>query len=313
MDIEDSENHEAREWQALNASTAQTVQCFHKFQPFFETSHHTPEPLMEKVKIFVSYCSADRELREYIVEELNVHLKNYEGFTFTLWDDTAIDLGADWETTIENAMAECQAALLLVSPKFAASKYITEKELVEFFKRKKEEGFLIMPMLLRKYNFSRLEQLAKLNFFKTYHSEYGYSKPLLRNKLIPFDKLAEDENITDEKLNLYFNKLGEFIHTAVKNKFEKLTETPSGAAPHNEALTPDKSLTTRAELLAELNKPRGFRAVIAALEERRGEMDTTESTLMDDFSRRRKTAKSMDEQTLLKQDLEDFLEDATFL
>ena len=76
-----------------------------------------------------------------------------------------------------------------------------------------------MPVLIRDYNFSAFETLSALNFFKTYFSEYGFNKPIERNKLLPLDVLAENDNTTDRQLNNYYRKLADFIETAVKSHF----------------------------------------------------------------------------------------------
>jgi hypothetical protein len=173
----------------------------------------------KKINIFVSYSSKDRDLREILVEGLQSHLTHRKGFEYLQWTDKQIDLGADWKSTIEKALTESNVAILLVSSNFASSSFINQNELTEFFERQQKGGYLILPVLVRKYDFSQFEVLSKLNFFKTYHNEYDFNKPTERNKLLPFDKLAENENTTDEKLNLYYEKLADFIHTAISNKF----------------------------------------------------------------------------------------------
>jgi hypothetical protein len=102
----------------------------------------------------------------------------------------------------------------LVSASFAASSFIRTNELAEFFKRKQETGYLIMPVLIRDYNFSASEIFSALNFFKTYYNEYRFDDPLKRNILIPFDELTEVR-----ELNKYYRKLADFIDNAVKSHF----------------------------------------------------------------------------------------------
>lgn len=173
----------------------------------------------KKIKLFISYSSKDRELRELLVEGLKEHLTQSKEFVYEQWSDAKIDLGDNWEKEIEKAIDESDVSILLISASFAASDYINTNELIEFFQRKEEENYLIMPVLIRSYNFSQFEEISKLNFFKTYHNEYGFNKPIERNKLLPFDKLGNNENTTDEQLNLYYSKLADFIHTAVKNRY----------------------------------------------------------------------------------------------
>jgi hypothetical protein len=63
---------------------------------------------------------------------------------------------------------------------------MNEEEFPTFLNKKKEVGFLILPVLLRQYDFKHFEDLSALNFFKTYYPEYGCNKPIERNKLLPF-------------------------------------------------------------------------------------------------------------------------------
>jgi GTPase SAR1 family protein len=175
----------------------------------------------EKIKIFVSYSSEDRGLRKLLVKGINKYLANRKGFDYQIWDDTAIDLGANWKKVIKKALKESNVALLLVSASFASSQFINEHELTAFFKKHKKKGYLILPVLITDYEFSEFEKLSALNFFKTYNSEYGFNSPLERHELLSYNKLAEGNNTTDRLLNLYYKNLTDFIHTAVKNNFKK--------------------------------------------------------------------------------------------
>ncbi len=174
----------------------------------------------KQINIFVSYSSRDRDLREILVEGIEKHLKQRSGYQYNVWTDREIDCGENWKQEIDDALSRSNVALLLVDSNFVSSKFIQEEELTAFFAKKKED-FLIIPVLLRQYNFEHFEKLAQLQFFKTYHSEYGFSKPTERNKLLPFDKLGDNESTTDEQLNLYYKNLAEKIHDAVSNKFPK--------------------------------------------------------------------------------------------
>jgi hypothetical protein len=172
------------------------------------------------IKIFVSYSSKDRELRELVVEGIKEHLTYRTKINYTFWSDKEIDLGANWKEEIEKTMKESNVAILLVTSSFVSSQFIQKVELAEFFKRKAKDGYLILPILVRNYDFSEFEMLSSLNFFKTYYNEYGYNKPTVRNKLIPFDVLGENEDTTDKQLQDYYFKLADHIHKAVSNHFE---------------------------------------------------------------------------------------------
>ena len=177
---------------------------------------------LKKIKLFVSYSSRDRTLRNLIMSGLKANLA-HRNFEYEIWADSEIDIGSNWKSEIESALMKSDVAILLVSADFASSEFINENELPEFFKRKKEEGYLIMPILLRNYNFQQFEMISSLNFFKTYYRDYGFNKPTQRHELIPFDVLGEDENVTDKQLQDYFNNLANSIDDAINNSFNKAT------------------------------------------------------------------------------------------
>jgi internalin A len=168
------------------------------------------------IDIFVSYSNKDRELRELLVDGIKSHLDN-KTVKYKLWSDTAIDMGANWKAEIDKALQESKVAIILVSASFAASKFIKEYELAEFFKKKKEDGYLILPVLIRNYNFEEFEEISSLNFFKSHYKDYGYNKPIERNRFLAFDVLGENEHATEKQLQDYYQKLAEYIHTAVTN------------------------------------------------------------------------------------------------
>jgi len=180
-----------------------------------ESTYSKHTAVTKEINIFVSYSSKDRDIRKLLVSGLKEHLANRDSFDFHFWDDTAIDMGADWKENIENALKKSDAAILLVSASFAASDFIQKNEFGEFLKRKTENEYLIMPVLVRDYNFLANSRLSVFNFFKTYYNEYGFNDPLKDKVLIPFDELTNQR-----ELNKYYRKLADFIETAVKNHFK---------------------------------------------------------------------------------------------
>gem|GEM_PF-3407056 len=212
------------------------------------------------INIFVSYSSKDRDLRELLVDGIKGHLTHRGNFEYQTWTDTQIDLGSEWEAAINQAIQQSNVALLLVSANFAASNFINKKELPEFFKKQKEEGALILPVLVRQYEFQYFESLSTLNFFKTYYPEYGFNKPIERNKLLPFDKLAENEQTSDAQLNNYFAKLASYIHTAVTHHFGQnipndiVEEEPSNKFPDARTLIASGALSGAIKLLLNITE-----------------------------------------------------------
>jgi hypothetical protein len=82
--------------------------------------------------VFISYSHADRKW----LERLEKHLKPYvHGEKLDVWDDTKITAGSNWAPEIERAMANARVAVLLVSPDFLASDYVTKVEFPEILRR----------------------------------------------------------------------------------------------------------------------------------------------------------------------------------
>ena len=88
--------------------------------------------MKKHVKLFVSYASANRDLAGRFLEKFQEQAAPSKRYRYTLWRDSAILVGELWHKSIQNALSECDAGLLLVSPAFLASRYIDEHELPRF-------------------------------------------------------------------------------------------------------------------------------------------------------------------------------------
>ena len=112
----------------------------------------------EPPKIFVSYSRKDKKW----LERLQVHLKPLESDgVVDLWDDTEIKAGADWEAEIERALVEAKAAILLISADFLASDFIRKRELQPLLEAAKDDGLLILSVILSPSRFKRMKSLSK--------------------------------------------------------------------------------------------------------------------------------------------------------
>lgn len=212
-------------YQEIDSTAAKTL----KTEDFkFLFRNQTPTAAMDistpterPIKLFVSYSSKDLDLQKLLVKELQNHLNSRQGFRFTFWTDNAIDLGANWQETINSNLQNSDGALILVSANFMSSEFIRKEELSEFLRKKKDENYLILPVLVRTFDITQIEHLSGLQFFKTYYKDYGFTKPINRNQLLPFDKLAEDDKTTDAQLNDYFERLADEVHRSIRNRFAK--------------------------------------------------------------------------------------------
>ena len=170
------------------------------------------------VKIFVSYAHEDREFRELLVSGLERHLSHHSvGYEF--WADKDIVLGEKWEAQIKQSLESTNAALLLVSSYFAASKYINQKEMTTFLKRIcQEKSYRIIPVLVCEYNSKPFEELSALQFFCPYYSDYGFTDPLKIHEMMPFQHLVRDEKRFKDYAEDYYKALADQIDKAMRAK-----------------------------------------------------------------------------------------------
>src|SRR5262245_31336999 len=87
--------------------------------------------------IFISYSRADSTWLKRLktaIEPLTNAVR------LDIWDDTRIPAGAHWLREIERALANATVAVLLVTQRFFASKFIMKKELKVVLKRHKQDG-----------------------------------------------------------------------------------------------------------------------------------------------------------------------------
>lgn len=97
-------------------------------------------------QIFISYSHKD----EAWMERIQAHLKVLvEEGRLSLWVDTQIEAGEDWLPAIEQAMASCRVALLLVSADYLSSPFILKNEIPKLMKRRSAEGVRVVPLILR--------------------------------------------------------------------------------------------------------------------------------------------------------------------
>lgn len=174
------------------------------------------EEMKEKIgkhKIFISYCSKDRDLRLIFEEALKINLASSKHQFDSIWSDVAINAGDDWNEKIQTALQESTIGILLVSPAFLHSKYCMGEEFSSMLDRRKKEGYKIFPVLLKKCKFTNNEELAKLQFVKTYKSEYGINKAIEKDEIMPFNEI---EHMGDSfHLDNYFFKVADEIDKAL--------------------------------------------------------------------------------------------------
>lgn len=98
------------------------------------------------LKVFISYSHKDEEFKEELVTMLAGLQRRG---VVDAWQDRRIEAGDEWLKEIEGALDTCDMAVLLVSADFLASRFITEKELPVFIKRREKEGMIVVPIFVR--------------------------------------------------------------------------------------------------------------------------------------------------------------------
>lgn len=97
-------------------------------------------------RIFVSYCHADRLLKE----ELLKHLEPVRRLgLIDTWTDLEILPGEDWDRTISANLEMAEIVLLLISIDFINSKYCYDVEMQQAIAKHRNKQCQIIPVILR--------------------------------------------------------------------------------------------------------------------------------------------------------------------
>jgi hypothetical protein len=112
-----------------------------------------------KVRVFISYCKADRDPW---LHRLLVHLKPLtRAFGIEVFSDISIDIGEDWFVRIEEALNSSQVAILLISADFLASDFINREELPRILNNAQGRGLIILPIIVSSCSFMAHQMLLK--------------------------------------------------------------------------------------------------------------------------------------------------------
>lgn len=131
-------------------------------------------------KIFISYSHKDCEY----LKRLETHLMPFEyDNKIQFWDDTRINSGNQWRKELDKAIQETVVAILLITPDFLASRFITENELTPLIDACKAEEVKLIPVIIKHSVFLNLEKLCQFQSINDPNEPlYGLS-PIEQDKL----------------------------------------------------------------------------------------------------------------------------------
>jgi len=105
--------------------------------------------MRQKINFFTSYAHEDMASANSLLHDLQVQLAPSLRYDYQLWRDTMLLVGEDWQVEICTALADSQLGLLLLSPAFLSSRFITNIELPHYLNNSKP----VIPVMLQKIDF----------------------------------------------------------------------------------------------------------------------------------------------------------------
>ncbi|HYH86594.1 MAG TPA: TIR domain-containing protein, partial [Pyrinomonadaceae bacterium] len=109
-------------------------------------------------RVFISYSRANEDRKKRLVTHLST-LKA-EG-VITVWHDRCIEAGDLWREELDRAMKETEVALFLVSAEFIESPFCQNVEVPELLRRHREDGVLIIPVIVDYCGWEHIELLSQ--------------------------------------------------------------------------------------------------------------------------------------------------------
>jgi hypothetical protein len=118
--------------------------------------------------IFISYARSDavwlRRLKRHLTPLLS---KNQ----IEIWDDSRLAIGRRWLEPLRHAIQNSCTAILLVSPRYLASDFVTKHELPLFLAAAEERGMAVLWIPITRSTCSR-------TWISTYQALHDFKKPL---------------------------------------------------------------------------------------------------------------------------------------
>jgi hypothetical protein len=100
-----------------------------------------------RADLFLSWSHQDLALKEDLLRRLTPSLSILRGLRVGWWEDSHLLIGADFRSVIVSELGSCDYGVLLLSPSYVASPFVTAYELPRFVGRAADKGAL--PVALR--------------------------------------------------------------------------------------------------------------------------------------------------------------------
>jgi hypothetical protein len=108
----------------------------------------------KKVELFVSYARSNNNLARKFLHRYKEQVAASKSYDYDFWQDKNILVGEKWHEAIGRALERCNLGLLLVSPAFLGSRYISGHELPKFVGRGTKP---LIPIMLQSVDFERMD------------------------------------------------------------------------------------------------------------------------------------------------------------
>ncbi|NIS60502.1 MAG: TIR domain-containing protein [Proteobacteria bacterium] len=118
-----------------------------------------------KVELFVSYARSNKNLARNFLDRFKEYVAPSRRYEYIFWQDSKTLVGEEWHEAICEALGRCTVGLLLISPAFLGSKYISKHELPKFVGNSAKP---LIPIMLQPKDFERydLKGLKRRQIFR---------------------------------------------------------------------------------------------------------------------------------------------------
>ena len=106
-----------------------------------------------KAYLFISYAHEDEDMKKELDKYLKVLKRSSK---IRSWNDRELIPGQDWDEEILAELGKANIILLLISVDFNASDFIWDKELAAAMKRHEEGTAQVVPVILRRCEWSKM-------------------------------------------------------------------------------------------------------------------------------------------------------------